>query len=329
MVEGELCDLRVVSLGWTPGAVTGVVESECVTEIEEQVELQTVAGHTDTTETTVMNAAVTAVAGTVTVGNGVSATSVPFVQDGESRFTLTVAEGEAVHSLAIKTELEATLSIPVPPLTQLTHQPERTEHRTKTVSLWRPGTSRTVSETVTVTHHDGTTTQHVVTAVLSIPGQTVYKDVTLTSIHPERVDGRAGRPRASRPCQARVARHGVQRRLRRRLRGFRASSAGARRAAGRADAGRRRPSPLVRRIRMGVAVVRRALAAALIAGAALVVTGAAPEEEEAMLHAFDRVLTAMAYAASGPLPLRHRLGGLRPDGRGERGAGRRQRQDRR
>ncbi len=50
---------------------------------------------------------------------------------------------------------------------------------------------------------------------------------------------------------------------------------------------------------MGVAVVRRALAAALIAGAALVVTGAAPEEEVAMLHAFDRALTAMAYAASG------------------------------
>ena len=31
VVEGELCDLRVTSLGWTPGAVSGVVESECVT----------------------------------------------------------------------------------------------------------------------------------------------------------------------------------------------------------------------------------------------------------------------------------------------------------
>ena len=186
-VEGELCDLRVVSLGWTPGAVDGVVESACVTEIEEPVDLQTVAGHADTTETTVMKAEVTAIAGTVTVGNGASVTSVPFVQDGETRFSLPVAAGDAIHELAIEAELEATLSVPLPPLAQLTHRPRRYEYRTETVSLWRPGTSRTVSETVTVTHQDGTTTQHVVSATLSIPGETVYEDVTLTIIHPERV----------------------------------------------------------------------------------------------------------------------------------------------
>ena len=186
-VEGELCDLRVTSLGWTPGAVTGVVESECVTEIEERVELQTVAGHAEVTETTLKEAEVKAIAGTVTVSSSASQATVPFVPDGESRFTLAVAEGEAIHALAIEAELEATLSIPVPPLTQLTHHPERTEYRTKTVSLWRPGTSRTVSETVTVTHGDGTTTRHVVTAVLSIPGETVHEDVPLTIIHPERV----------------------------------------------------------------------------------------------------------------------------------------------
>ena len=50
---------------------------------------------------------------------------------------------------------------------------------------------------------------------------------------------------------------------------------------------------------MGVALVRRALAITVLAGAALATTGAAPAEEEAMLVAFDRVLTAMAYAASG------------------------------
>ena len=49
---------------------------------------------------------------------------------------------------------------------------------------------------------------------------------------------------------------------------------------------------------MGVAVVRRAAVLLILMAAALVSTGAAPEEE-AMLHAFDRVLTAMAYAASG------------------------------
>ena len=45
--------------------------------------------------------------------------------------------------------------------------------------------------------------------------------------------------------------------------------------------------------------MKRALAITVLAGAALATTGAAPAEEEAMLVAFDRVLTAMAYAASG------------------------------
>ena len=44
-------------------------------------------------------------------------------------------------------------------------------------------------------------------------------------------------------------------------------------------------------------MVRRLLAATLLAGAALATTGAAPPEEQAMLDAFDEVLTAMAYAA--------------------------------
>ena len=46
-------------------------------------------------------------------------------------------------------------------------------------------------------------------------------------------------------------------------------------------------------------MVRRFLAATLLAGAALATTGAVPPEEQAMLDAFDRVLTAMAYAAAG------------------------------
>ena len=44
--------------------------------------------------------------------------------------------------------------------------------------------------------------------------------------------------------------------------------------------------------------MRRATALLPLTGAVLVFTGAAPEEE-AMLAAFDRVLTAMAYAGSG------------------------------
>ena len=186
-IEGELCDLRVVSLGWTPGAVEGAVDSECVTAIEEMVELPTSAGHHEETVTAVMEAEVIEITGTVTVAGGGSVSSASFVPDGETFFRLPVATGEAVHALTIDASLEATLSIPLPPLTQLTHYPKRTEYRTETVSLLRPGTTETVSRTVTVTHDDGTTTQHVVTATLSIPGETVYRDVTLTILHPERV----------------------------------------------------------------------------------------------------------------------------------------------
>ena len=152
------------------------------------VELPTSAGHHEETVTAVMEAEVIEITGTVTVAGGASVSSAAFVPDGETLFSLPVATGEAVHALTIDASLEATLSIPLPPLTQLTHHPERTEYRTRTVSLWRPGTSRTVSETVTVTHENGTTTHHVVTATLSIPGETVYRDVTLTIVHPERVD---------------------------------------------------------------------------------------------------------------------------------------------
>ena len=46
--------------------------------------------------------------------------------------------------------------------------------------------------------------------------------------------------------------------------------------------------------------MRRALTATLLAGAALATTGAAPPpKEQAMLDAFDKALTAMAYAGSG------------------------------
>ena len=186
-VKGVLCNVRVTSLGWTPGNVEGAVESDCVSEIEERVELQAVAGHADVTETAVMEAEVTAIAGTLTVAGGGSVASASFVPDGETRFRLPVAAGEAVHALAFDVDLEAALRIAIPPLVLLTHHPERTEQRIRTVRLVRPGTSRTVSETVSVTHEDGTQTQHVVTATLSIPSEVVYRDVILTIVHPEHV----------------------------------------------------------------------------------------------------------------------------------------------
>ena len=188
VVEGELCNVRLASLGWTPGEIRGVIKSECVALVEEPVELQTVAGHVEVTETTLMDADVTAVTGTVSAAAGASHVSVPFVPDDVTRFSMSVGEGEAIHGVTVDVQVEASLRIPVPPLTQLTHQPERIEYRTDTVSLLRPGTTRTVSKTVAVTHDDGTTTEHVVSATLSIPSKTVRRDVTLTIVHPERVE---------------------------------------------------------------------------------------------------------------------------------------------
>ena len=185
--EGELCDLRLISLGWTPGVVTGVVASECVTRIEHPVELQTVAGHESVTETALLDAQVTAITGTVAAASGASSASVIFVPDGETRFRLDVPTGEAIHAVTVDVSLEARLNIPIPPLTQLTHHPERVEEVTKTVYLFRPGDSDYDSETVTVTHDDGSTSSATATAYAHVPNATIAKDVTVAVLHPEHV----------------------------------------------------------------------------------------------------------------------------------------------
>ena len=190
-IEGELCTLRMTSLGWTSGAVNAVIESECVTSVEHPVEVQTVSGHQDVTQTALLEAGVTTITGTVSAAAGGSTVSVEFVPDGETRFTLPVGAGEAIHPVTVDAALEASLLIPIPPLTVLTHHPERTEERTETVSLYRPGASDSDSdsETITVTHEDGTTTQHTVSAYAYayVPAATIDKDVTLTIVHPEHV----------------------------------------------------------------------------------------------------------------------------------------------
>ena len=70
--------------------------------------------------------------------------------------------------------------------------------------------------------------------------------------------------------------------------------------------------------------MRRLTAALLLTGVALVTTGAAPEEEQAMLDAFDAALTAMAYAAAGLTVFALVWAGflLMADGAEERGLGR-------
>ena len=187
VVEGELCDLRVTSLGWTPGAVSGVVESECVTSVEHPVELQTVAGHADVIQTALMDAGVTAIVGTLSAATGASQASVPFVPNGETRFTLPVGDGQAIHAVSVDVSLKAGLLIPIPPLTVLTHHPERTEQVTRTVHLHRPGDSDSDSETATATCEDGATASATATAYAYVPSATIAREVTVDVLHKEHV----------------------------------------------------------------------------------------------------------------------------------------------
>ena len=70
--------------------------------------------------------------------------------------------------------------------------------------------------------------------------------------------------------------------------------------------------------------MRRLTTVLLLAGTALLTTGAAPAEERAMLDAFDRALTAMAYAAAGLCVFAMVWAGflLMAEGVEERGSGR-------
>ena len=327
LVEGELCNVSLSSLGWMTGAVQGTVESECAVRVEEPVDLQTVGGHTEVTQTALMEAEVTTIAGTVSAATGESHSSVTFVPDGETSFSLSVAEGEALHGVTVDLALEASLRIPIPPLTQLTHHPERTEYRTETVSLLRPGTTRTVSKTVTVTHDDGTTTEHVVSATLSIPSKTVRRSVTLTIVHPERVESET------------VVREPIVKTREENL------SLASRRGLGRTLCV---PGPAGAGAR---GTARRSITRKWSCAACSNSSDGSGPGEAGNDHADSRRrrsrlhrsragrgshASRLRQGAHGdglrrlrPLLLRRRLGGLHPDGRGRRGARRRTRQDRR
>ena len=189
-IRGEICDLTVSSLGWTPGSIEGVLESDCKDRVRKLLALNAVTGHVNVGEMSLMQAEVTGITGVVGVATTGSRTTVPFVANGETTFRVEAGSEKAVHPVIIVTETEAALSIPLPSLTHLTHHPERTEERVRTVTLTRPGTSRTVSRRVTVEHDDGTTTEHTISATLSIPSREIEKRVTLPILHPERIEAR-------------------------------------------------------------------------------------------------------------------------------------------
>ncbi len=186
-VEGDLCELEVTSLGWRPGLVEGTIESDCVSRVDEMVKVWTAVGHDLIGVDAVIESTVTAIAGTVTVTDGGYTLTVPFVPDGETEFSLPVAAGETVREVEMEASLEATLEVPMPEMVRLTHHPRRTERQTRTVSLWRPGAGRTVSETVAVSHGNGIVTYHTISAYVSVPGALVRRNVTLRIEHDEHV----------------------------------------------------------------------------------------------------------------------------------------------
>ena len=186
-VEGELCDARIVALSWQPDRIEGVLAADCVTTIDAVVDLPTSDGHHPQRVTAVRTAEVTDITGTVALTSGGARASASFVANGETKVRLPVPAGRTVHRVTLAVDVRATLRIALPPLIRLTHHPERIEERTETVRLERPGTSRTVSEIVTVPHADGTTTQHTVAANLEIPTKVVHRDVTVAIVHPEHV----------------------------------------------------------------------------------------------------------------------------------------------
>ena len=186
-VEGELCDLRLVSLAWRADRIEGGLRSECVSALEEPVELQTAAGHAELSQTALLHAEATGVSGTLTVKAGGREASVAFTPDAETRFEVPLPAESGILSVEIEAALTVDLRIGLPPLVQLTHHPHWVEQRTETVTLTRPGTSQTVSETVILTDSEGNTSTHVISATLSIPSAEVRQDVTLEIVHPEHV----------------------------------------------------------------------------------------------------------------------------------------------
>ena len=146
-----------------------------------------VAGHQSVTETSLMDGQVTAVTGTVAAATGASQASVSFVPGGETTFRLPIGDGQAIHAVSVDVSLEASLRIPIPPLTQLTHHPERVEQVTRTVHLHRPGDSDSDSETATATCEDGATASATATAYAYVPSATIAKQVTVDVLHKEHV----------------------------------------------------------------------------------------------------------------------------------------------
>ena len=151
-VEGELCDLEVTSLEWTPGRIRGVIASECITETRHEEDLPVYGGHFSQSVPALLDATVTEIAGTVTVTWGGHSTTAAFVPDGETLFNLPVANSRAANELEITAELTATMNVPRPPMLHTVHHPARTDVYTRGVTC-TCGESSTVKTVRIYVHH--------------------------------------------------------------------------------------------------------------------------------------------------------------------------------
>ncbi len=150
--DGGLCDLEVVSLEWTPGAINGVIASECISDTRQEVDLPVYGGHFSQSVPALLDASVTSITGTANVEAGAHRTSVAFVSGGQTRFRLPVANRKAIHDLEITAELTATLNVPLPPMLQTTHHPARTDVYTRRVTC-RCGQSSTIKTVRIYVYH--------------------------------------------------------------------------------------------------------------------------------------------------------------------------------
>ncbi len=150
--DGELCDLEMTSVEWTPGQISGVIASECISDTRQEIDLPVYGGHFSQSVPALLEAGVTGIAGTLAVAAGSHTTSTTFVPNGETRFTLAVPDRKATHGLEITAELEATLNVPLPPMLQTVHHPARTDVYTRRVTC-RCGESTTVKTVTIRVHH--------------------------------------------------------------------------------------------------------------------------------------------------------------------------------
>ena len=144
--DGELYDLGLTSLEWTPGSISGVVASECIADTRQEVDLPVYGGHFSQSVPALLDATVARIAGTVNVTSGANLATASFIANGETRFRLPVPNEKAVHNLEITADLTATLNVPLPPMLQTTHHPARTDVYTRrvTCSCGESSTTRTV-----------------------------------------------------------------------------------------------------------------------------------------------------------------------------------------